>query len=306
MALFCPIFLKFEMTYVIKKKGNNIWIGPEKFIEANEEGIVEDSLLFVFPEWTYHDLLGCIRFWHLRSSDFGGDLYTPDVIDYLETIKDLPSPPYEKPQPLYSLQDKVREFTSIVSKLISWGIWCGPEIDPGLIDIDRIKYLDDFVSELYRCYPKRLVDLYLDYISLARRDQDILQESRELKNITAVQEKWLEENKSRISDDMTQFLPANIQFLLRSGLGEKGKKKVPVPEYSDPSKITGQGVPEEVKQKLQNSLRPGRLYSLRELQELLDGIMIIYPGVSLGISDLWKYFDLEKGQDYSIKIISKK
>jgi len=218
------------MVYVLRKEeDNNILILPFLPLPVDnseeEEDGAEQKLLYEFP-WDYNSTLPCLRWFVVGYNEEKGSVYLPAVLDYLDTIKDLPDPPHEELKRVYQVKSKIDAFLTSLLDLEKIGLISRPD---SYTLTDNLLYETDLYSQYYREFPPSLVDLVLAY-------QDLSGESK-----NGVAEIWKTKNQERqeeIRDTLnipTEFLPLSLK--IKSGLGMTKN----VPEYKRKTSLINEG-----------------------------------------------------------------
>jgi len=218
------------MVYVLRKEeDNNILILPFLPLPVDnseeEEDGAEQKLLYEFP-WDYNSTLPCLRWFALEYGEEKSSVYLPAVLDYLDTIKDLPEPPKEELKRVYQVKSKIDAFQKSIIELEKIGLITRPE---SYTLTDHLLYETDLYSQYYRILPASLVDLVLDYLDLST-------EAR-----SGIKEIWNTKNQGRqeeIRDTLNispEFLPLSLK--IKSGQAENKN----VPEYKRKCGLVSEG-----------------------------------------------------------------
>ena len=288
------------MVYVIKDKSENIiWIKSDNIIPKEEEDVDRYSIIFSFS-WDIHDLEAYLRPWIIPGRD---KYYRIEVIEAIEEIKDLPCPPEVEMKRVYSVSDKISRFEDAVRELIKFGLL--PPIDFPTGDPSWIVYKDDLLSYLYQLWPEKYVDLGWEYYELDREDKTLVQKLYSF-NTRSQQEKFLEGLKTKIPEE---FILSNIKASQK--ILSKGNIAEIVPEFNNKKAIWVCPGPkeEEIRERLFYEFPIGSVWNKSDAREKLDEIerSLGFPeGQKIRMVDLWKYFDIVKPNDYSIKINKRK
>ena len=267
------VFLIFEMIYVIKREeDDNIWIGSFLPMSVGKEEEDSDSLpiLYSFP-WSLSAALPCLR-WFILDPGKEDGVYVPSVLDYLETIKELPEPPMEELRREYSWADKERVFNESLQELAEIGVIEKVDVK----ELQKGLYKTDFLSQLYRTYPAEIVDLTLSWENLSSDIKGAVREIYKTKN--SDKQKELVE-KYRIDK---RYLPVSLKIDLA------GKKNI-LPEYRNSEKIYTETVIDPI-MKIVEKIQPGDQYTFTELEEMFKEA----PEKNIKIQDLYQYFEITR------------
>lgn len=257
------------MVYVIRKEDGNIWIDSflPVAVEADGEEEIQDPVLFVFP-WFLRDIEPCIR-WFILDPRGNEKVYVPEVLDYLETIKDLPNPPQEELIREYLWKEKIRAFNRSLEELRNLGV-----IQKDIEEKELVEgiYEIDLVSQLYRNYPESVVDTIHSWEDL---DEETKAEIREV---------WKSPNSTkgedlRKKDRIKKFLPISLI------LDREKNKNNPEPAYKNSEKVW-ENTEKDLVLEVVNKLKPGDEFTQMEFSDKY--------GKEIKILDLYKYFEITR------------
>ena len=163
------------MIYVINRsEDKNILISSFLPLPiGNEEDDPSPIPLYVF-DWNYNDLAPSIRYFVVDPSVENCNIYFPEVLDFLDTIKDQQNPPqYNLPKRIYDAKTRIDAFNSSLQTLINIGILDKVEVKPVK---DNIIYDIDLTSQLERNYSADIVDIVNSWRYLARSEKLAIEE----------------------------------------------------------------------------------------------------------------------------------
>ena len=261
-----------SMVYVLsREEDDKILILPFLPLTINKEDDEDDGrekLLYEFA-WDYNLTLPCLRWFALDYSEEKASVYLPAVLDYLDTIKDLPEPPKEELKRVYQVKSKIDAFQVSLSELEKIGLISRPT-DYTLSD--NLLYETDLYSQYYRSFPPSLVDLVLDYQDLSGEVRAGVSELWKTKNI---------ERQEELRDSLNipaQFLPLPLK--IKGGMGKRE-----VPEYLCPDPIVKKR-PDEKEKALE------RFKERYGIDDTFDSKVLSDFGLS--VPEVSQYFELSR------------
>ena len=270
----------YEMVYVIKRdEDKNILISSflPLPISKKDEDESDIKLLYTF-DWDYNATLPCIRWFALRPWIEKEDIYIPEVLDYLETIKDMTEPPHEELRRVYGVKDKIETIKGTIKTLEEIGIIDAQkdvEIPTNLV------YEDDLYSQLYRSYPDKVIDIAQEWLSFSQKDRDVVIEIHRTKNI----EKQLE--LADVNNIPPEFLPLSLRI-------PQSKKEILCPEYRrDDAIFSDKEKREEVLSSVLCKIKAGDILSFNDIRDIFEPYEKEF-GTSIRLKDLSKYFEIRR------------
>jgi len=261
-----------NMVYVLsREEDDKILILPFLPLAINKEDDEEDGgekLLYEF-DWDYNLTLPCLRWFALEYGEEKSSVYLPAVLDYLDTIKDLPEPPKEELKRVYQVKSKIDAFQNSLLDLEKIGLITRPE---SYTLSDNLLYETDLYSQYYRSLPSSIVDMVLDYLDLTKDVRSGISELWKTRN----QERQIELRDSLGIPD--KFLPVSLRIK-----GGDGKKSVP--EYLCPDPI----IKEEIGKKEKAMIKFRETYGLGDV---IDSKVLSDLGLS--VPEISQYFELSR------------
>ena len=268
------------MIYVINRNENkNILISSFLPLPiGNEEDDPRPVPLYVF-DWNYYDLAPLIRYYITDPSVETCNIYFPEVLDFLDTIKDLDSPPQCAPlKRIYNAKMRIEIFNSNLRRLIEIGVLDETEIKPMS---DNILYEVDLDSQIDRNYSADVSDIVNSWGYLARSEKEAVEEIYKTTNL---------DKKMSLAKEYQiplKFLP--IYFRIRLN-----QKDWPEPEYRNSDRISEEVTEEDIVGELVNShFHAGETISSEYFEDVSRAIEEEY-GKNIKISDLYKYFEVTR------------
>lgn len=261
------------MVYVVKRKEDkNVWIGPNMpkptIQEVADES--EPRALYAF-KWDYNETLPCLRWFIQDPSQEKSNYYLPEVLDYLETVKELANPPKEEINRIYKIPKKIEEFKDGIKILSNIGL-IEHQTDKNISD--AVIYDVDLVSQYYRNYPSAVVDMVMDWIDLNEETRKGILEIHKTKNLDRQREL---QDSINIPD---KFLPMSLKITPHY-------QPEVMPEFRDSTKlvVTGNELSAEAEKYL-DSLEPGDVVDPDYLSKL--GIKLPEISKRFEISRNWR------------------
>ena len=268
------------MIYVINRnEDKNILISSFLPLPiGNEEDDPRPVPLYVF-DWNYSDLAPLIRYYITDPSVETCNIYFPEVLDFLDTIKDLDSPPQCAPlKRIYNAKMRIEIFNSNLRRLIEIGVLDETEIKPMS---DNILYEVDLDSQIDRNYSADVSDIVNSWGYLARSEKEAVEEIYKTTNL---------DKKMSLAKEYQiplKFLP--IYFRIRLN-----QKDWPEPEYRNSDRISEEVAGEDIVGELVNShFHAGETISSEYFEDVSRAIEEEY-GKNIKISDLYKYFEVTR------------
>lgn len=261
------------MVYVVKRKEDkNVWIGPNMpkptIQEVADEN--EPKALYAF-KWDYNETLSCLRWFIQDPSQEKSNYYLPEVLDYLETVKELPNPPKEEINRIYKIPKKIEEFKDGIRVLSNIGL-IEHQTDKNISD--AVIYDVDLVSQYYRNYPSAVVDMVMDWIDLSEETRKGILEIHKTKNLDRQREL---QDSINIPD---KFLPMSLKITISGG-------QEVLPEFLNTSKLAEEEKKELTEaEKYLETLKPDDIIDPAELATL--GITLASLSKRFEISRNWR------------------
>ena len=266
------------MIYVINRsEDKNILISSFLPLPiGNEEDDPSPIPLYVF-DWNYNDLAPSIRYFVVDPSVENCNIYFPEVLDFLDTIKDQQNPPqYNLPKRIYDAKTRIDAFNSSLQTLINIGILDKVEVKPVK---DNIIYDIDLTSQLERNYSADIVDIVNSWRYLARSEKLAIEEIYKTTNLDR-KEQLIKEYQIPL-----KFLPIYFRFPPKQKEGAR-------PEFKNSDKIYKEEETEDVIGNLiHDHFHVGETISSEYFEDISRAIEEKY-GKNIKISDLYKYFEV--------------
>ena len=269
--------LNIEMVYVIRRnEDNNILISSFLPIPISEEDEQEsEPVLYVF-DWSYLDLAPSIRYYVVDPSIESCNTYLPEVLDFLETIKDLDSPPqHSLPKRIYDAKTKIATFNSSLESLIRIGVIDNIEVKPVC---ENILYDVDLFSQLYRNYPPDVYDLVNSWKCLSDEEKEAVEEIYRTTNL---------DKKEKLAQEYyipMKFLPISLRI-------KPSNKEKLEPEYKNSEKIYEDDI--DLAGLVASHFKEGDIFSSDYFENISRPIEEKY-GKNIKIQDLNKYFEITR------------